>query len=335
MGINNWWAADPAEGYWMEIRDDPTGLGEYLRAPQAGGTGKPQWSYDLTTYVQPGDRVLHWSKTSAGGPSIVGWSEAVGPLETITWSWQARGSRGRERGVPTTGPTWSMPLTNYSELEHPVTRSDLNARRARVLKLLEDGRRVHGGSMYPPFYNYGGRELRATQAYLVKFPAALVAMLFKDEPVAAPEATSGRRQTVRQGQGQGYLSDAAKRMALERHAVRMAIDHYRAIGATEIEELGKPYDLRVTLDAVERHVEVKGSMGGELSSVQLTQGEVDHARNYQPTDLFVVDGISASTDADGVVATSGGVTRVWPDWVPNPRALRPTHLRYTLPPVSR
>ncbi len=140
-----------------------------------------------------------------------------------------------------------------------------------------------------------------------------------------------RRGTARAGRGQSYLADAEKRTALERHAVRMATELYRAIGAIEVEELGKPYYLQVILDGIERHVEVKGSVGEELKSVQITQGEVDHARTYQPTDPFVVDGISASRGPDGAVMTSGGAVRIWWDWMPSESALRPTHLRYTRP----
>ncbi len=198
-----------------------------------------------------------------------------------------------------------------------------------MLEVIDGLTRAYGRPIYAPFQNYGGRELRAQQGYLTKFPAALVALLF--ELPTATEPASDRRKTARAGRGQGYLADAEKRMALERHAVLMAIEHYREAGATEIEELGKPYDLRVTLDGIERHVEVKASVGDELDSVQLTQGEVDHARTYQPTDLFVVDGISTSRDHDDAVVTSGGVVRLWSDWMPSDKALRPTHLRYTLP----
>ena len=313
----------------MEIRQEPVGLGEYLRAPKAGGDGNPSWSYELVSYVQPGDRVFHWHKTASGEPGIIAWSEAVGPLETVEWSWQARGTRGRERGVPTTGPTWNMPLTRYTELEQPITRSELNELRADVLDVLDGVVRTVGKPVYAPFQNYGGRELRAQQGYLTKFPAALVALLF-DLPSETGEITS-TAQTARAGRGQGYLTDAEKRAALERHAVQIAIDYYRTAGASEIEELGKPYDLRVVIGGAERHVEVKGSVGQGLESVQLTQGEVDHARNYQPTDLFVVDGISAGRDDSGLVVTTGGQTRLWPDWSPEDSALRPTHLRYTLP----
>jgi hypothetical protein len=228
MGINNWWDPDPDEFYWMEMRQDPVGLGEYLRAPQVAGDGNPSWSYELTSYVQPGHRVFHWHKTPSGEPGILGWSEAKGPLETMTWSWQARGTRGRERGAPTVGPTWNMPLTVYTELTRPITRSTLNARRGEVLEVVEGVTRAYGKPIYAPFQNYGGRELRAQQGYLTKFPAALVALFFDLPPVAAPESTNDRRRTARAGRGQGYLTDAEKRSALEAHAVRLAIEHYRA-----------------------------------------------------------------------------------------------------------
>lgn len=220
--------------------------------------------------MQPGDRVFHWNKTPSGEPGILGWSEAVGPLETITWSWQARGTRGRERGTPTVGPTWNLLLANYTELETPITRSALNARRDAVLEVLDSVSRAYGKPIYAPFQNYGGRELRAQQGYLTKFPAALVALILQLPQVDAPEPASYRTRTARAGRGQGYIADAENRTALERHAVRMAIEHYRAAGATEIEELGRPYDLRVVLNSIERHVEVKGSVGDDLKSVQLT-----------------------------------------------------------------
>ncbi len=333
MTISNWWNDDPGEIYWMEIRHDRHGLGEYLRAPQAAADGKPSWSYELVTYVQPGDRVFHWHEAVAGEPGIVGWSTATGPLETVQWSWQARGTRGRRRGVPTDGPAWQLPLVDYNQLPTPISRSNLNARRIEIVTALENLKRLEGRSLYAPFQHYGRRELRAQQGYLTKFPAELVHLLV--DPLFAPEVTGGaaeeRQSPFRQDRGQGYISDAAKREALERHAVNAATAHYQRAGATLIEERGKPYDLRVVLDGVERHVEVKGSVGIGLGSVQLTQGEVDHAQTFQPTDLFVVEGIIAARGEGDTVTTTGGEERVWRDWKPDSRSLRPTHLRYQLP----
>lgn len=173
--------------------------------------------------------------------------------------------------------------------------------------------------------------MRAQQGYLTKFPAALVAYLFAVPILGGAAAAPSSSTPVRKGGGQGYLSDAEKRAAIERYAVAKAIAHYREEGATEIEELGKPYDLRVVIGGVERHVEVKGSIGVGVAAVQLTQGEVDHADRYQPTDLFVVDGVVATRTQDGGIETSGGSVRLWSDWRPDRGALRPTHLRYTLP----
>lgn len=329
VAINNWWDGDPDEHFWLEIRQEPIGLGEYLRAPKLAGNGKPSWSYELVTFVQPGDRVFHWHRTDSGEPGIVGWSIAEGPLETMTWSWMARGTRGRERGVPTVGPTWNMPLGGYTPLAVPLTRSAVNARRDAALQTMDGLTHEHGKRIYAPFQNYGGRELRAQQGYLTKFPAALVALFF-DAP-DANESVPGRQQTPRAVRGQGYQSDAQRRVAVERHALSLAIAHYRARGAVEIEELGKPYDLRVVVDGRERHVEVKGASGCGVDSVQLTQGEVEHARGYQPTDLFVVDGIVIERSSDGAEPiASGGSVRLWADWSPTDGALRPTHLRYKL-----
>jgi hypothetical protein len=332
MPINNWWEGDPAESYWMEIRTELVGFGDYLLAPQHDGTGGESWSYTLVSYVQPGDRIYHWDKRPRHEPAIVGWSEVVGPLETLEWSWQARGTRGRARGVATTGPAWRVPLRNYTALDQPITRGMLNERRLEVVGALEEVESEVRGTIYSPFQHYGSREIRAAQGYLAKFPAALVDLLFavpiqrEERPVATE-----RTKTGRVGRGQGYLSDAEKRTALERHAVELAKTHYWSAGATRIEERGKPYDLLVIVDGIERHVEVKGSVGIGLESVQLTQGEVDHAHGFQPTDLFVVDEIVATRQGDGTVSTSGGTSRLWSDWAPEDRALRPTHLRYTLP----
>lgn len=316
----------------MEItdRDD---LGTALWAPQRDGSGGESWSYTLLTYVEPGDRVFHWHKSIAGEPAIVGWSEAAGPIRVETKSWQARGTRGRARGVPTVGPAWVVPLVNFVTLDQPITRSMLNERYSEVIGVLDQTATLADGASYAPFQNYGGRELRAQQGYLTKFPAALVDLLFASNLGEAEGSTHSTEQpkAPRRGGGQGHLSDAEMRSALERHAVDLAVAHFFGQGASEIEELGKPYDLRVTLEGVERHVEVKGSTGIEVGSVQLTQGEVLHAMSWTATDLVVVDSIDCWRDDSGVVRTSGGRMRVWVDWVPEQAHLVPTHLRYQLP----
>lgn len=327
MAINNWWEGDPTERYWMEITDR-SDLGVDLRAPKLDGSGKEFWSYTLTTFVRPGDRVFHWHKNSLNEPAIVGWSTASGPVETFDMTWQARGTRGRARGVAATGPAWRVPLLDFTELDPPVLRSALQARYDELLAILDDVAQQAAGTPYLPLQNYGGRELRAAQAYLAKFPAALVDALFGS---AGEGVGPEKPKRPRSSRGQGFIANAALREAIETHAVRLAATHYRSLGATEIEERGKPYDLRVVLDGVERHVEVKGASGVNIEAVQVTQGEVDHAKRWSATDLYVVDGIAVAPQTEGGFEAQGGRVRWWRDWRPAHSALRPTQLRYTLP----
>ncbi|MFJ4015186.1 protein NO VEIN domain-containing protein [Microbacterium sp. NPDC090014] len=129
--------------------------------------------------------------------------------------------------------------------------------------------------------------------------------------------------------GQGFSVDSVVRVAIEKHAVSVAMAHFRSLGAVELTEVGKPYDLRNTLDGRETHVEVKGSSRA-LSAVTLTRNEVTHARAFPGTQLFVVDSIEIETDQAGLVTTSGGRVRVWRDWVPSDDSLDATVYQHTL-----
>ena len=179
MAVRAWWDGAPSETYWMEITDR-SDLGGELWAPKSDAIGGEMWSYTLVSYVQPGDRVFHWHKNAAGEPALVGWSEAAGPLGSDVRAWQARGTAGRARGAATTGPVWVMPLKGLHKLPTPVSRSALNGQLYEsVLDALQQTQEEVGQHRpaYAPFQHYGGRELRAQQGYLTKFPAALVAVL--------------------------------------------------------------------------------------------------------------------------------------------------------------
>lgn len=119
---------------------------------------------------------------------------------------------------------------------------------------------------------------------------------------------------------QGYVEDSAVRKAIELQAVKTAIAHYMALGADEIEELGKPYDLKVKFPDRETHVEVKGSLR-TLTSVVLTKNEVQHARDTPGTELIVVDQIRMTTASSGDIKTAGGRLRSWSDWAPSDESL--------------
>lgn len=133
------------------------------------------------------------------------------------------------------------------------------------------------------------------------------------------------------------MRDSVLRGVIEAYAVDRAVAYYVAQGADEIEVVGKPYDLKVMINGSELHVEVKGSMGDGMRSVNLTQGEVDRAYRWTHTDLLLVGGIRVGQSSGSFSASEGSV-RAWRGCKPSQNDLRPAHLRYALPhdePVAR
>lgn len=325
VAINDWWAGNGAERYWMEITDRD-GLGADLRAPQSNPDGRDVWHYTLVRYTEPGDIVFHWHRTWAGEPAIVGWSEIVGPLVSDSMEWLAHGTVGRARGRAATLPNWVMPLGGFHEFDRPVTRRMLNSEIQAVVKRMDD-------LPYAPFYRYRDDELRAMQAYLTKFPAALVPLVESLAKSRVPPPPDNRKKgAARRGVGgQGRLSDPVLRKEIENYAVDAAIRHYEAAGASDIEILGKPYDLKVMIGGQERHVEVKGTTVDGAVSVVLTVNEVAHARDWPRTDLFVLDGIDYEVKKNGKYRLTGGFTRLWTEWAPSEEHLHPTEFAYDLP----
>ncbi|MFC7592512.1 DUF3883 domain-containing protein [Nonomuraea antimicrobica] len=151
--------------------------------------------------------------------------------------------------------------------------------------------------------------------------------LNQTHPVQVPTRPKPPR-SVRHGTGAGRQSDPRKREAVERHAVDLAIQHYRQAGWT-VKEVGKPYDLRLTKAGAERRVEVKGTTGAP-TSVELTANEVQHAREFPEVDLFMVSDITV-TGTTPNFTTSGGTATLLPNWEPADEDLRPTRFEYRIP----
>jgi hypothetical protein len=191
MPINDWWLDDPAQKYWMEItdRDD---LGGEVRAPQKSDDGRPEWGYELVRYARPGDVVLHWY-TKHEPRALVGYSRVAGPVQAGMWTWASKGTSGRSRQAPEVDePAWMTPLTGFTSLPRRLTRKQLQDYKAPVLDLKARLEEAYGDHVYYPFYLYGGRELRATQAYMAKFPSQLLTVLELGEVV-------GPQKDVRKG----------------------------------------------------------------------------------------------------------------------------------------
>lgn len=157
--------------------------------------------------------------------------------------------------------------------------------------------------------------------------SALVIPLSQTRPVSLPVRSTLPRRVSR-GKGAGRQIDPRKREAIERHAVDLAIGHYEQAG-WKVEEVGKPYDLRLTKAGAERRVEVKGTTGAP-TSVELTVNEVQHAREFPEVDLFVVSDITVAGITPDFT-TSGGAVTLLPDWEPAEEDLRPTRFEYRIP----
>jgi hypothetical protein len=127
------------------------------------------------------------------------------------------------------------------------------------------------------------------------------------------------------------LQDPVLRAKIEERSLEVAEEHYRKLGGVDAERVGKPYDIKVLLDGVERHCEVKGSKL-VIDTVELTINEVKHRRTYPQVDLIVVDGIEVTVDeTTGEVRAQGGTPRIWTDWHLDEEALAPKRYDYTLP----
>ncbi|WP_433781587.1 protein NO VEIN domain-containing protein [Actinomycetospora sp. CA-101289] len=322
--VNEWWVGDASQRFWMEITNRRD-VGSDLNAPQRDGAGNESWTYSLVAATRPGDVVFHWHTDWFENSALIGWSEIAGPLEEVyPYAWQARGTRGRARGVPTVGRGWRTPCANFTELTRPVDGARMFELRDSVLQLGEDLKRRHG-TTYFPFTRYGDG-LRAAQAYLTKFPAELLGLL---PELAEAMVLPGPPPSARPRKGAGRLQDPVLRKAIEEHAVAVAKEHYLAAGATEVEVLGKPYDLLVRGPSGERHVEVKGS-SLRIDKVLLTINEVIHARGHEATDLVVVDEIEWRAEAEGTYTTAGGRWRIWRSWSPQDEQLSALQFLYDL-----
>jgi hypothetical protein len=342
--INEWWADQPQERFWMETIRRPE-HGDGIRAPltkQAGG----KWPYyELVQNVRDGDIVLHWDTSRPGQESsFVAFSVVDGsPYETDDIAYAD--------GEPTTG-TEAL-LRAYTPLDPALPLSALNLRYDEIAEIRDNIQAGSNAPIYFPFNIRNDGTVRAMQGgYLTKFPVALFDVLPELRPAldalksgkeagqeGAPvtkgqaRARSGQsRSDRRQARESGYVADAVVRKAIENRAVQLAIAYYEGLDYAW-KDVGskRPYDLHLIHKQTgeERHVEVKGSTGA-AETVELTHGEVKHAQRFQPTDLFVVHGINWSRVKEEVVATGGEATR-YADWCPSKESLKAIRFRHTVP----
>lgn len=126
---------------------------------------------------------------------------------------------------------------------------------------------------------------------------------------------------------QGFVSSAARRRAIEQHAVeRVTTD--LTDDSWDVDDVGmyRPFDLLCTRGGEELRVEVKGTTG-EGTEVILTAGEVRHAEEHSSAvALAVVSQIRVGDDFE----CHGGTLRWLRPWRPRHDALAPIAYKYLL-----
>jgi hypothetical protein len=337
VALNAWWTDDPEQRYWMEIFTQPNPGNELLAPRFVNG----HWSYELPSLVEPGDVVFHYSSLRPNKKSLIGWSVATGTPEVIPeYSWQARGTAGRDRGEPYVGPGWRVPLGGLNKFTPVIDGTRLSSLLDPLMELRDQLESQINGAVYFPWYRYGNTQLRAQQGYLTKFPVEIFELLPELrvvergvlEPAEQKDVVEDAR-TPKTRAPSGRVTraqDPVLRSAIERRSLDVVLDHYRDLGAVDLVELGKPYDIKLILDGTERHVEVKGS-SMLIDTVELTKNEVDHGQTYPHSDLAVVDGIEWTRQKDASITTSGGRLRVWSSWSPEQDSLTARTYAYLLP----
>jgi len=151
-----------------------------------------------------------------------------------------------------------------------------------------------------------------------------------------PKPPKPRRPKVEEQTARRIL-DKRLRIAIERRAVDLAVDHLRTMGCTKIKDVGatESWDLECLHDGNPLRVEVKGTQGG-LGSVELTANEVDHARQIRDgrvaaaLALVVCTDISATVDMNDRIETTGGNMHWIHPWSLDEAALRPTKFLYAV-----
>jgi hypothetical protein len=71
-------------------------------------------------------------------------------------------------------PGWWLDLDGPFPLEHPVTIAELTEYQEQIRGVLRELESHHNGSLYFPFFWWGGWQLRPMQYYLNKLPSELV-----------------------------------------------------------------------------------------------------------------------------------------------------------------
>lgn len=159
--------------FWLEVTDRKD-IGADLNAPQKRDDGNEYYGYSLISEVRECDVVLHYHKDVS---AMIAWSKASGSMWADNVVWGARGTVARLAGVrPYLRPGWRLGLEGTQPLVPEVTLEKMRDRQDAIQAIRNQLEEQHGRSLYFPFEMSSRRDLRPTQAYLTKFPSALLSL---------------------------------------------------------------------------------------------------------------------------------------------------------------
>lgn len=249
--VNSWWEHDRSERYWLEISDRPD-AGVDLHAPQRDARGNRSPGYSLMWWVQPQDIVFHYDLNRR---AIVAWSRAVGTVTEAPVVWRShRGATRRRISAAQAQPGWWLDLEGPHHLSAPLTLADLRDRALLVRSVLGRLQEQRSGSLYFPFFFYGGTQLRPMQPYLNKLPAALVNNL--------PELAEAARTATALRGSIGVPPPPGERLGTD----------YRQATVSDARDRREPFD--VDPAAVERglrgHADTQNALAATLAAAGIT-----------------------------------------------------------------
>ena len=182
--IDDWWADDPSEIFWMENTDRPD-LGENLKAPQTNETGKEYWGYSLLKQLKPGHVVLHYDKRYG---AITHFSTIEDTYFESQIFWKARGLFARKSGVvEKLQPSFEVPIYGFSKLKKPITKELVHSKQDLI------GREYQnlGNPPYKPFDKGVKRHTGPSQTYMSKFPKFMIELFEIEELTGIAPSDSG------------------------------------------------------------------------------------------------------------------------------------------------
>ena len=208
---------------------------------------------------------------------------------------------------------------------------------------MDRGRSEHStdAPLYFPITKYGAnrpagqQEVRAAEAYFVKFPVELFDVI--------PGIGSARIDTPldpldtdlpEDFQPPGKKAPAGAPHVLRTPSCEVRLSAGRSMSprpttwasssGTDYEEVGKPYDIEVTVQGSPAMRSQRQLDGDRHSRAHCQRGRARHA--FTPIDLIVVDNIVPTRDPDTgeVTGATGGRRRIWVDWTPLQSDLKAT-----------